>query len=600
MNTTRSSRLRLGAGLAALALAAGFAVAGGPAFAQEAVAQASPPSDSAMVNLIRMLVAKGTLTPEDGAKLMQDAQAEADRARSGQATQMAALAAPSAGTVRVPYVPQVVRDQIKEEVKQEVLAQAKTEGWISSDILPDWVRRVEWTGDFRFRDEFDLFSGDNTDEYVDYAAFNSSGPVDINPVTNPNGIPLLNTRRDRNNILRLRARLGLKAQINDHVDFGLRLATGSDNGPVSTNQTLGGGLSKKAIWLDQAYVNLKPVDGAVLTLGRMPNPFLSTDLLYDDDLNFDGAAASYALNGGGDGWSLRATAGAFPIEYGGNNFPTNDFNKAGTDIKWLYGAQVEGGWRSDNLNVRVAAAYYDFDGVQGQLSEPCGLFNGNKQCSTDQSRPAFMQKGNSLFLIRNIVPDPSRPLNFPQAQFVGLVMDYDVLNLTAQIDWKVSGDHHLLLQGDIVLNLAYDADEVCKSYPLGLPVNNIQAGEDAAGNPVNVDPCGAPPAGIGRAEFKSGGLGWAVRGTFGNPRPRAWGQWNISAGYKYIEPDAVVDAFTDSDFHLGGTNAKGYYVAANIGLYRNTWLTARWLSANEVYGPPLSIDVGQIDLNIGF
>ncbi|MFN0040753.1 MAG: putative porin, partial [Burkholderiales bacterium] len=36
------------------------------------------------------------------------------------------------------------------------------------------------------------------------------------------------------------------------------------------------------------------------------------------------------------------------------------------------------------------------------------------------------------------------------------------------------------------------------------------------------------------------------------------------------------------------------------GLGANAWIRARWLSANEIDGPPLSIDVLQVDLNAKF
>ncbi|WP_243712108.1 putative porin, partial [Burkholderia pyrrocinia] len=32
----------------------------------------------------------------------------------------------------------------------------------------------------------------------------------------------------------------------------------------------------------------------------------------------------------------------------------------------------------------------------------------------------------------------------------------------------------------------------------------------------------------------------------GEPEPRAKGQWNFSIAYKYLQPDAVLDAFNDS------------------------------------------------------
>ena len=44
--------------------------------------------------------------------------------------------------------------------------------------------------------------------------------------------------------------------------------------------------------------------------------------------------------------------------------------------------------------------------------------------------------------------------------------------------------------------------------------------------------------------------------------------------------------FTDSDFRLGGTNAKGWVIGGNYGLAKNIWFTGRWLSANEITGPP--------------
>jgi Putative porin len=62
----------------------------------------------------------------------------------------------------------------------------------------------------------------------------------------------------------------------------------------------------------------------------------------------------------------------------------------------------------------------------------------------------------------------------------------------------------------------------------------------------------------------------------------------------------VFAAFNDSDFHLDGTNAKGYVVGGSFVVYPNVWLRARWLSAEEIDGPPLAIDVLQIDLNAKF
>ena len=67
-----------------------------------------------------------------------------------------------------------------------------------------------------------------------------------------------------------------------------------------------------------------------------------------------------------------------------------------------------------------------------------------------------------------------------------------------------------------------------------------------------------------------------------------------------MERDAVLDAFNDSDFHRGGTDAEGYSIGGELGLLKNTWARLRYLSADEIDGPPLGIDVLQIDLNAKF
>jgi hypothetical protein len=71
-------------------------------------------------------------------------------------------------------------------------------------------------------------------------------------------------------------------------------------------------------------------------------------------------------------------------------------------------------------------------------------------------------------------------------------------------------------------------------------------------------------------------------------------------GYRYVERDAVLDAFTDSDFHLGGTDAKGYYIGADYAFTPRVFARLRYLSANEIDGAPLGIDVVQLDLNAAF
>ncbi|MBV8800770.1 MAG: putative porin [Alphaproteobacteria bacterium] len=586
-----------------------LALASAPAFAQSTpassatpAAAAAAPSSNATINLIRLLVKQGVISQRNADALVAEAEQEAAQARAQQSVASASPAAPpppAPGVVRVPYVPEIVKKQIRDEVKQEVLAEARRDNWAQPEAVPAWSKRIKLHGDFRFRDEADIYSKNNTDEFIDFASFNANGPTDINSATNPFGLPFLNTRSNRYDRLSFRARLGVDATVVDGVDVGLRLASGGDNGPVSTTQLLGGGFGKKDIWLDQAFLSLRPSRYLDLMAGRMPNPFFSTDLVWDPDLNFDGIALT------GDskrprwqGLSLFSSVGFFPIGYVGTNFPNNCgplCSKSAEYQKWLLGGQVGLDWTEGNFDWRFGAAAYDFHNMQGELSTPCFTYLDFKECSTDQTRPAFMQKGNTLFLIRELVPPPP-PEQAPEPQFVGLSFKYDVADVNQQLSYRIDDTQSITFGLDYARNLAYDTKYACRYAPLGLPITNI-----APGGGGYIDACDTPTqGGLSKAKIQSGPNAYYANLTLGDPAPRSFGAWNVSLGYKYIEPDAVPDAFTDSDFHLGGTNAKGFIIGGSLGIYDNTWITARYLSANEVYGAPLAIDVAQLDLNARF
>jgi hypothetical protein len=559
-------------------------------------AAADAPGSNTVINLIQLMVKRGLLSTQEAADLVRQAETEAAAARAAEAAPaVSATPAPPAdlpaGSVFVPYVPESVRNQLREEIKADVMEKARVEKWAAPGATPTWTQRITIGGDLRARDEYRLYDSGNTGTAFDFAAWNEDGPTDVNPDTNPELVPFLNTREDRNNILRARARLNVAAKISDEVSAQLRLASGSDGSPVSTNQTLGGGLSKKELWLDRAAITIKPDERYRVTLGRLSNPFMATDLIYDEDLGFDGLAlgVDQALREDGErALRLFGRAGVFSIGIGSNDAPQNSPVKQSDHNQWLYGAQLGVDWKlSERQQLKAALAYYDYDKLQGELSEPCELFSGLTACSTDQTRPPFMQKGNTVFFLRNIATDPNNPAQTALPQFVGLSHDYNLLALTLHYDLDLPGSwRHFSAQGEYVTNLGFDRDEAFgdPATTLDDPLNNYGASAD----PLLLGP------------YESGDSAWMLKLVLGEPTPSYSRAWNLMAAYKYIEADAVLDAFTDSDFHLGGSNARGYVLGGGLGLYSNTWLSARWFSANEVSGPPLGIDVLQIDLNVRF
>lgn len=542
-------------------------------------AAAPAPSENATINLIRLLVEQGILKQDKADALIAQAQNEAAQAKQAAAsTAVAAGPVAAPGDVRVQYVPAAVRDQIRDQVKAEVMATAKQENWAAPNTFPDWASRISFDGDIRLRDESRYYSGSNSNEIVDFAKLNNNGPYDVNPNSSTSLPPLLNTREDRTNQFRLRARLGMKAVISPEWTAGIRIGTGSDNNPVSTTQNLGGGFAKKDIWLDQGYLNWKPTDELTLTGGRFANPFMSTDMLYSNDLNFDGVAAIFDHKLNRD-WGVFGTVGAFPVDYTNDTSTSNGFDKEESDNKWLYGAQLGAKWAiNSNNRLKGALAYYRFDDIQGQRSSPCEPWAGAPGCDTDGSRAAFMQKGNSVFLLRDITPNPANPTTTPQPQFVGLASEFNLLDLNLVWDADLPQDFKLRSQGNYIHNLGYDEGDMRKRSE-GQIVNNLNS----------------------NGEIESGANAWMVQFTLGNALDlKKQGDWNMFAGYKYIQPDALPDGFNDSSFHLGGTNAKGYFLGGNYGLAKNVYATGRWLSTEAVYGAPFDIDVLQLEINTRF
>ncbi|WP_016774604.1 putative porin [Pseudomonas sp. R62] len=558
-----------------LSLAVGMVIA---TLVGQAVA-APAPSENATINLIRLLVEQGILKQDKADALIAQAQNEAAQAKQAAASTAVAVGPVAApGDVRVQYVPAAVRDQIRDQVKAEVMATAKQENWAAPNTFPDWASRISFDGDIRLRDESRYYSGNNSNEIVDFAKLNNNGPYDVNPNSSTSLPPLLNTREDRENLFRLRARLGMKAVISEEWTAGIRIGTGSDNNPVSTTQNLGDGFAKKDIWLDQGYLTWKPMDELTLTGGRFANPFMSTDMLYSNDLNFDGVAAIFDHKLNRD-WGVFGTVGAFPVDYTNDTSSSNGFDKEESDNKWLYGAQLGAKWAiNSNNRLKGALAYYRFDDIQGQRSSPCEPWAGAPGCDSDGTRAAFMQKGNSVFLLRDITPNPLNPSATPQPQFVGLASEFNLLDLNVVWDADLPQDFKLRSQGNYIHNLSYDEGDMRKRSA-GQIVNNLDS----------------------NGEIESGANAWMVQFTLGNALDlKRKGDWNLFAGYKYIQPDALPDGFNDSSFHLGGTNAKGYFMGGNYGLAKNVSATGRWMSTEAVYGAPFDIDVLQLEINTRF
>ena len=122
---------------------------------------------------------------------------------------------------------------------------------------------------------------------------------------------------DENRDKRARARLRFgfeKSWPDEDLLVGFCLATASDGtDPTSSNQTFVG-FQKYPIWVDRAYAQWTPkaVKGLQVSLGKIPNPWETSDLVWDPDVNPDGAWARYNVPGLGSVTPFVG-AGAFQL-----------------------------------------------------------------------------------------------------------------------------------------------------------------------------------------------------------------------------------------------------------------------------------------------
>lgn len=526
------------------------------------------------LNLIEGLVEQGVFTREKA-----DAMIKAAEKKAATTARTEERSVP--GQVRVQYVPEHVKSEIREQIKQEVLAQAKNERWAAPNAVPSWLDSIKWEGDLRLRYQVDDFAhGNATAQDYAYESWEDAmfwvggfQNVDPNAITraadmakvNSAGIATANSNEKRERY-RLRARIGMLAKISDDWSGGIRLATGSATDRVSTNQTLGQDWNKYTLSVDRAYLKYDPAEWLSISGGRIPNPWFSTDLVWDEDLNFEGMAATWKPVFNNGAIKPFLTVGAFPIK---------EENPPASSGRWMHGVQAGSQWDiSANTRLKFGLAWYGFKDFEGQVEndsaldaltfEPAAASYGQYEYSSK-----LRQKGNTLFRT-NASQDRGK------VSYWGLASKFRPINLTASLDLAQFDPVHVILTGDWVKNTAFDRAEIASRTAGRL---NLTDGKDN---------------------------GYQYKLTVGMPKLKDARDWQVSAAYRYLGSDAVVDAFTDSDFGGGGTNLKGYTLGLQYAVDRNAVVGLRWLSADQIEsftGNPnhkFSLDVLQADVNVRF
>lgn len=571
------SSSRRGAGPAALALAAALSLAAaGPVRAQAPAPTGPAPTGEresleslrqTTLALIEALVQSGAITRERADALLADA-----RRRAEAAPGLAQAAPPPKAEppeVRVPFVPKVVRDQIRNEVRDEVLARARVERWGVPNATAEWTDRIQIEGDLRVRAQADRADEGNLlpEQFLIAAAGRNQTRAPDFAASTADGLATGSTQDDRDRY-RVRARLGVVAKVADNLSAGLRLTTGGTTDRVGTNQTLGQNFNKYSFTIDRAYLRYEPWDWVSLSAGRIANPFFSTDLVWSENIGFEGAAATFRLPAQpGRALEPFVTLGYFPSR------EESPPRKQRTVMGVQAGLQWEA---SEVLRVRAGIAQYAMRGFAGREDPDYTLQGPGRSYGQFEYETGLRQRGNSLFLTNNRL-EFQQPGGLPKDRLRwGLLSAFKPLAFTAAAEFSAFSPVIVQMSGEYVRNTAFDREEIFSRTGVSL----------ADGSPT----------------------GYQLRAVIGAQSLRNRGDWQLQLGWRRLGSDAVVDAFTDGDFGLGGTNMSGYVVGFSYGIERNSNLGLRYLSAQSIDSPTVrpqakdrfAVDIYQLDFNVRF
>ena len=299
----------------------------------------------------------------------------------------------------------------------------------------------------------------------------------------------------------------MSAKLNNEVNLGFQIASGTDN-PVSTNQTFDGGFSSKQANIDLAFFEWKPVkiSGVSVTGGKVKNPFFSpskTQLLWDSDLRPEGLALKYSKSG--DTLDMFVNTSYFWID---ERKEQGDAvllgGQAGIEYITPLGGLVIGAGYYDYQNTKHYSSFYDAEDSAGNSADSTGNY----------------------------------------------IYDYDDLEIFAELS-PVGALDKLTLFVDYVSNIADDVED---------------------------------------------NQSWLAGFAFGNVKEP--GSFGVRYSYRYIEKDAIIGAFTDSDFLGGGADGQGHKIDINYQIATKTKATMTFFINQS--GIDNSKEYNRIHLDLNF
>ncbi|MFO0742385.1 MAG: putative porin [Labilithrix sp.] len=366
------------------------------------------------------------------------------------------------------------------------------------------------------------------------------------------------------NWLLMRVRFGAEFGDTQAVIGGIRISSGESPNPTVPFVVLSDAYRPASFGLDQAWAAVRPFsdrERLQLVMGRLKNPFwrgsvgtTRTQLLWDDDVNPAGAAVLGQIYKS-KAFTLEDTLSYMQVQ-------------SLLDSRFVGLTGVVGG-ASDQLRflsqyADAAIAYYHWWNLNTGLSVP-----------TAQPAQGFVspQSATSAFLLGPGLQQTNTTVNYGPANgaATGLLDDtYRILNVTAQAKLPIKaprlGDPEAFILADFAHNFVAER-ELTAQGNLASP---------NAGSCVSCTPVKTRDGSTRTAAQRNNGVGATLGARLGDKTyDRPFHPLNVWATYRYVESDATLATFTDSDLGAG-TGYKGLGLGANYRVFKSLMASAQY------------------------
>jgi uncharacterized coiled-coil protein SlyX len=400
---------------------------------------------------------------------------------------------------------------------EKVAAQTKK----NADAIAKQLGSITFSGDLRLR--YESFYGQLT-----------ALPNADNPAILGNDI----STRQR---FRIRARFGMKGNLGEKFDWGIRFGSGSYADAISNNQTLTDFYNRKPFSLDNAFIAWKPTPRVRLQGGKFNVPWLRTEMTVDSDINPEGFSEAYVRDFRCDDepgfQNLTVIAWQLPFLERNSGFVRNlngsvnidETRQSGRDLA-LYGAQLQASYKaSRNLTLSLSVADLYFSGTQ--FITPIQVFGANLQLPVTVVIPATAttpaQTVSALVTIpRDLLVSGNGNLGLSIASNNATNRDghlssgYNLVDIIGRLDLKRSEHFPVALLFDFVTNT--QTRDVVRAAPNGS--NILSPNHENNGYWAEIQ--------IGKGVDR---------------RERVRGDMNFGYTFMRIEKDAVLTPFNASD-----------------------------------------------------